>query len=384
MAQKKDTIQVNLQDRPTPRTLLIFMDGTFNDENGRNNDGAITNIYKMFSSLSGHHENTDIPHIKSTAKHLGLYFRGVGNDEENIKSIGFYQGAFGAGERNIRDHAYASICKHYRPGDQICIFGFSRGAASARLLASKLNEHGLPKKITLFYRQAKNKNTSIKEWLFTHYKAEEEDSRDVDVSFLGLFDTVGAFGIPLKIGPLNFQKINLFRDLTLAPNIKKAVHLVAIDESREAFVPTLTNFNQRSEEIWMPGVHGDVGGSYHDCQLGNISLDHMIKSLQDSVKSPEVTFSKPLFKWVDYDLVRDNFTIHYHGDGFKKEPRVMRVLKREKQSTLPVMVHKAALKFLEQDNLCYSQRLNSFTTRVPISYDPVNLKDLGNNFTRVK
>lgn len=121
------------------------MDGTWNDENGRNNNGAVTNIYKMFSSLSGHHESKNIPHKKSTAKHLGLYFRGVGNDEENIQTIGYYQGAFGAGERNIRDHAYTSICKHYQPGDRICIFGFSRGASSARLLASKLNEHGLPK-----------------------------------------------------------------------------------------------------------------------------------------------------------------------------------------------------------------------------------------------
>jgi uncharacterized protein (DUF2235 family) len=384
MARVKETIEVKLEGKEKPRNLLVFMDGTWNDENGRNKDGAVTNIYKMFSSLSGHHENANIPHKKSTAKHLGLYFRGVGNDEENIKAVGYYQGAFGAGERNIRDHAYASICKHYRPGDRICIFGFSRGASSARLLASKLNEHGLPKEITLHYRHVKNKSTDERELLFTHYRAQEENTKEIGVSFLGLFDTVGAFGIPLKLGPLNFQKLNLFRDLTLAPNIDKTLHLVAIDESREPFIPTLTNYDDKAEEIWMPGVHADIGGGYHDCLLGNVALDHMIKVLQENVKSPEVTFSKSIDKWIDYDLVRDDFVIHYHGDGFKKNPRPMHVLKREKPAKLPVKVHKAALTFLEQDNLYFSERFNSFKTRVPISYDPVNLQMVKENLSKIK
>ncbi len=384
MAQKKETVEVKLEGNEKARNLLIFMDGTWNDENGRNNNGAVTNIYKMFSSLSGHHENSNIPHQKSTAKHLGLYFRGVGNDEDNIKAIGFYQGAFGAGERNIRDHAYASICKHYQPGDRICIFGFSRGASSARLLASKLNEYGLPKQITLHYRQVKNKSSGERELLFSRYKVEEENSKDIDVSFLGLFDTVGAFGIPLKLGPLNFQKLNLFRDLTLSPNIKKALHLVAIDESREPFLPTLTNYNAQAEEVWMPGVHADIGGGYSNCLLGNIALDYMINSLQEAVTSPEVTFSKSINKWIDFDLVRDDFVIHYHGDGFKKYPRPMQVIKREKATNLPVKVHKAALSFLEQDNLYFSERFNSFKTRVPIIYDPVNLKSLAENFIKIK
>jgi len=103
---------------------------------------------------------------------------------------------------------------------------------------------------------------------------------------------VGAFGNPLKLGRLNVQKLNLFRDLTLSPNIKKTLYLVAIDESREPFIPILTNFKNQAEEVWMPGVHADVGGGYHDCLLGNISLDYMIQGLQEAVASPEVTISK--------------------------------------------------------------------------------------------
>ena len=384
MPQKKETYEPRLEGKAKPRALLIFMDGTWNDENGRGNDGAVTNIYKMFSTLSGSHRVGDIPHQKRTAKHLGLYFRGVGNDEENIKSIGFYQGAFGAGERNIRDHAYASICKHYRPGDQICIFGFSRGAASARLLATKLHEHGLPKKIEIHYRKLKNKVSGESEWMFTHYKAEEENSLPVEISFLGLFDTVGAFGIPFNIGPLNFQKINLFRDLTISPNVKQAVHLVAIDESREPFIPTLANFRENVDEVWLPGNHSDVGGGYHESNLGNVALDYMVRRLQETVKDPEINFSKHIARFLDYDLRRDDFHIHYHGDGFKRDPRQMHVLRNQKPTRMPVKVHHSAFRLQEQDRFFFAERFNSFTTLTPIRYNPNNLSALGENFLLMK
>jgi hypothetical protein len=334
----------------------------------------------LFSTLTGDHDSSQIPHSKTTKKHLGLYFRGVGNDEDNIRSIGYYAGAFGAGEKNIRDHAYASICKHFQPGDRISIFGFSRGAASARLLASKLNEYGLPAEIELKYKQKTNKNTKQKEWQFASYKPKKEKSLKVDVAFLGIFDTVGAFGIPINLGPLNFQKINLFRDLTLSPNVQQAVHLVAMDESREPFVPTLTNFSNKVEEVWMPGVHADVGGGYHDCLLGNISLDYMVKRFRQSTAALPVNFNQALDQWTQYDLSADEFVIHYHGDGTMKDYRKLEVLKKEEASGAPVKIHEATFKLRDQANFYYSERLNSFSTRIPIRYDPINLRKLGSNF----
>jgi uncharacterized protein (DUF2235 family) len=378
--KKPKPITIKLEGSETPRNLLVFMDGTWNDENGHNNDGAVTNIYKMFSSLYGTLEDKQIPHIRTNKKNVGFYFRGVGNDEDNIKALGFYQGLFGAGEKNIRDHAYATICKHYRPGDRICIFGFSRGASSARLLASKLNEHGLPKEITLHYKEAKNKSTGEKEQFFCKYQCEEENSKAVSVSFLGLFDTVGAFGIPLNLGPLNFQKINLFRDLTLAKNIEHAVHLVAIDESREPFVPTLTNASNNVEEVWFPGVHADIGGGYRDCVLGNITLDFMVNRLNEKIEAPHVSFTVALKKYVSFDLAEDDFIIHYHGDGIAKEPRAIQSWKNNKGNpNLPVKIHQSALTLQKQNNFFYSERLNSFATKIPITYDPVNLNKAADN-----
>tara|TARA_B100000959_G_scaffold145555_1_gene152859 strand:+ start:2096 stop:3253 length:1158 start_codon:yes stop_codon:yes gene_type:complete len=375
MAQRKETHAVNLKGDANPRNLLIFMDGTWNDENGRHNDGAVTNIYKLFSSLSGRLQADQIPHVRSTSKNLGLYFRGIGNDEDNVKAAGYYQGAFGAGEKNIRDHAYASICKYYNPGDRICIFGFSRGVASARLLASKLHKHGLPEEITLHYREMKNKSSGSKEWQFSKYSAREENTEKVDVSFLGIFDTVGAFGIPFNIGPLNFQKINLFRDLSLAPNVKQGVHLVAIDESRKAFVPTLTNFSKRVEEVWFAGVHADIGGGYHDCLLGNITLDYLVRRLRATIQSPDITFNNTIRKYTSFDLLEDDFIVHYHGDGITKDARALQVVKNEKPTrSVPVKVHTTAFKLQRQENFYYSERFNSFSTKIPINYDPSNLK----------
>ena len=372
----QETYQVNLSDSPVERNLLVFMDGTWNDENGRNNDGAVTNIYKLFSALAGTDQSDHIPFTRSNNKNLGLYFRGVGNDEDNIKVMGYYQGAFGAGEKNIRDHAYASVCKHYRPGDRICILGYSRGASSARLLASKLEKHGLPKEITLKYRSAKNKQTGQTNQLFTGYKAKDEGSANVDVEFLGLFDTVGAFGIPINLGPLNFQKINLFKDLSLAKNIKRAVHCLALDESREPFIPTLTNLSHHIDEVWFPGVHGDVGGGNHDGALGNITMDYMVSSLNAAVSDIQYR-AATLQKHTAYNLTNDEFILHYHGDGFFKHGRELEVLVKEKPSSVQKpRVHESVRTLMQGDNMFYTERYNSFATKVPIKYDPLNLRDV--------
>ena len=73
------------------------------------------------------------------------------------------------------------------------------------------------------------------------------------------------------------EVINLFRDLTVAPNIKKAYHLVAIDENRDAFVPSLMNRDPgRIEEVWFPGVHSDVGGGYDPRRLADTTLHYMM------------------------------------------------------------------------------------------------------------
>ena len=113
--------------------------------------------------------------------------------------------------------------------------------------------------------------------------------------------------------------------------------------------------------------------------LGNVAMDYLVGKFQQEMHDMPVTFTRNLEKWTQYDLDSDKFVMHYHGDGFKKTARKMEVLKKQKSTTEPVKVHHSVFKLREQDNFFYSERYNSFATRVPIKYDPINLKDLGSN-----
>ena len=151
-----DTIKKSylLKDRPKSesRKLIVLIDGTWNDENGEDNSGVVTNVVKLYRVLEGDSENQ-----------IARYFRGVGNDDD----FGFIEktinGATGGGEKKIREQAYSVIAKEYREGDKILIFGFSRGAAGARMLASDLNEKGVPEEITITYKISANKQSNAVE-----------------------------------------------------------------------------------------------------------------------------------------------------------------------------------------------------------------------------
>ena len=253
--------------QPRHRNVFILCDGTWNDENGKKNNGLITNVVKLFRILG-----------PDTERQIARYYRGIGNDDDYswIKSL--IAGATGHWEQDIRDNIYSTIVKEYRPGDRIHIFGFSRGAATARMIAMDLHEKGIPERIKITTRSRQNRTTRNVENRFVNYEAEGR-ARPVAVEFLGAWDTVYAFGIPMNIAFIPFQSWDPFQNHDIAPNIKRAVHLVAIDETRNPFKPKLMNAEPRVEEIWLPGVHSDVGGSFPEDTLGRISLQLMIDRL---------------------------------------------------------------------------------------------------------
>jgi len=331
--------------------------------------------------MEGTKTETLIALMRRRATQLALYFRGVGNDDDNSLKKTYYQGAFGAGEKNILDNAYVNIVKNYRPGDRLFILGFSRGAASARLLASKLAKAGIPEWIELKYEMEKNHNSGEKEKRFLKYNHGKKQA-DVQVEFLGIFDTVGAFGIRINIG-INFQKINLFRDLTVSKCVKKTVHLVSIDESREPIVPTLVNHSNTVEEVWFPGVHADLGGPYHHCEPGGLSLGFMVDRLQRAVGTnlPLALDQPKLDPYTGLDLTNDAIHMHYHGDGIKKKPRSIHVLKNEKPAKgLKPKIHSSALLLMGHPNFHLVEKQNSFKKLIPIEYRPAELQAIGDAF----
>lgn len=198
--------------------ISVFIDGTWNDPSDENQ----TNIFRLFKG------------VLFDDDHMGFYIPGVGNEQEGNFLTHWAGGAFGYGADDKKDEAIEMITDIYEDGDEVYVFGFSRGAAIARMVAAELPH----------------------------------------VTFLGCFDTVGAFGLPLGFG----QDINLFKDMAVGQNVANALHLVALDETRPAFVPTLMNRRDGITELWMTGAHSDVGGGNPHRGLSDLALHVMIIS----------------------------------------------------------------------------------------------------------
>ena len=103
----------------------------------------------------------------------------------------------------------------------------------------------------------------------------------VDIDVLGCWDTVGSFGIGKTIAGINFQQLNLLHDLSVPENVLQAYHLVALDEDRQEFEPTLMDPDpmrpERIVEVWFPGGHAGVGGGWATDRLSDVALDFILR-----------------------------------------------------------------------------------------------------------
>jgi len=372
--------KIDFDAKPKPRNVIILMDGTWNDETGKDDSQVVTNIVKMYRLLA-----------EDSEKQISRYFRGIGNDEDNSLLSRIVQGAFGAGEKQIRDDAYSTICKNYRPGDRIFIFGFSRGAACARMLASDLNKKGIPEEIIITTEPYSNQRSKHIEYRFVSYEGKGKH-HPVDVEFLGVWDTVFAFGIPVKFLGIPFHKYDLFKDKTISSNIKRAVHLVAIDETRDPFQPTLMNYKPNVvHEVWFPGVHTDLGGGYAEDKLGRITLNYMLEQLDGHCKDLyplPIQYNNEVRKSLT-ELSNHDYIFHFHGLGSKKSVREIQVLKDDKKDkVLKPFIHRS-FDQIQNSAEVFSLQEKKKLFRKPENknyrfiYIPPNVKALNDRFDNV-
>ncbi len=199
------------------------------------------------------------------------YDAGVGTGNRVDTLLG---GGFGAGlDREIRE-AYRFLCANYCPGDEIFLFGFSRGAYTVRALGGLINTAGILRREAILetttamklYRNRKVKPDDDKAKDFRSQYGVGNPAVPTPIHFLGCWDTVGALGIPniipwLPIDTISRRKME-FLNTDLGPGIKHARHAVAVDERRSAFLPTPMTGNGVTElkQLWFPGDHGGVGG----------------------------------------------------------------------------------------------------------------------------
>ena len=282
------------------KRLIVCCDGTWNRaDQERDGVPCPTNVVKIAYRIAK--RDGAIPQIT-------FYDQGVGTGNVVDRYSG---GAFGDGlSDNILD-AYRFLVANYEQGDQIFLFGFSRGAYTARSLGGMIRKCGILRREGVrHYRDAVElyrsdvHPTAARAVAFrkTNSVAGEQD---IDIQCVGVWDTVGSLGIPLRGLRSLTRRKHQFHDTELSGSVKNAFHALAIDEHRAPFEPTLWDFvpkpPQRVEQVWFCGAHSDVGGGYAETGLSDIALQWMMDRaaeaglvFDDSVKQALPLDPKPL------------------------------------------------------------------------------------------
>ena len=264
------------------KNIIVCADGTGNTtikDRG-------TNVFKLYEAVdqNGHRKDP------SLRPQLAIYHDGVGT--ETLKWLRIFSGATGFGlSHNVRT-LYASLSRVYRPGDDIYLFGFSRGAFTVRTLAGLILGCGILDAdaydtnedfvwaVRQAYRAYRSRYQSLLfDWLAGPVRWARGERMpvplnlavtppDARVRFIGVWDTVDAVGAPFNIADFINRYIYAFKfgTTTLDVRVECGRHALALDEEREAFKPVLWAEKGAPEgqikQVWFAGVHSNVGGGY--------------------------------------------------------------------------------------------------------------------------
>lgn len=267
------------------KRLVVCCDGTW----GTESNPTVSNVVKIAESVRS---STTV-----AGEHVGqrvFYVDGPGS--RGYLADKLLGGAFGLGLDANLATMYWQLALNWVPGDEIYVFGFSRGAYTARSLVGMINRLGLltaDAMVDRAYPQALKIYRQRKQDLDAPDRPEWVEFRKqhcvypVPITFVGVFDTVGALGIP---GLTSWRY--RFHDVRLSPNVQRARQALAIDERRRMYAPCLwentddpdhgAGGSERVRQVWFEGVHTDVGGGYTDSRLSNRSLRWMVDQAREA------------------------------------------------------------------------------------------------------
>lgn len=306
------------------KRIAFCFDGTWNDIEM----GNPTNVAKLAQAIA---------HSDGDTRQVIYYDEGVGTGDfesqlSKLENIG--SGMFGWGLRDNIVEAYTFLVLNYEAGDEIYIFGFSRGAFTARSFAGLIRNVGivdrrhlsnLREAIDLYtsrdaddhpdtdycrtFRNQRQENAYLErdiEWLEKNFPGTDHRTKPViSVQYLGVWDTVGALGLPV---PQFIEKrINQeygFHDTKLSTFVRNARHAVAADERRKTFSPTLWSnidelrraYPDRYDEKIFPGTHGAVGGGGPIVGLSDAALEWIFRGAQAAGLAFDTTAGSPLYR----------------------------------------------------------------------------------------
>ena len=263
------------------KRIIYCADGTWDTPDKH------TNVYKLYKAAM------------TNSEQLPIYSDGVGANCDPLSAL--EGGAFGLGLwQKIKD-GYTKIAHVYEQGDSLYLFGFSRGAYTARSLAGMIAICGLP---------TKNFSDDLVNTAFDAYR--QKDKRETllaslagcnmdptEIAMVGVWDTVGSLGIPSLVGKID-PILYGFLNTDLNPKIRNAYQALAIDERRAQFQPTLWTApaaGQTMEQVWFVGVHSDVGGGEPPDGADTTALsDITLGWMMCKAKSLGVTFDAEVLK----------------------------------------------------------------------------------------
>lgn len=286
-----------------PKKIILLADGTGNSAASP----FKTNVWRLYQA------------IEQGPDQVAWYDDGVGT--ETYKPLAAFSGAFGLGVwKNVKS-LYAFLCRNYVSGDDVYLFGFSRGAFTVRLLAGLIARCGVVKTDTedalrigvqkaygayrrdFLYRATGSPRRRVMRWLRLILKRPDYEPNRPDrialgqgieqyrarIKFIGVWDTVDAYGMPVDEWKRGIDRIvwpMTVADRELSPDIVRARHALSLDDERITFRPVLWNEARRDGrqlhhpgqllQAWFAGVHANVGGGYPDDGLAYVALDWMM------------------------------------------------------------------------------------------------------------
>ena len=305
-----------MNDTTAPRQLVLLCDGTNNNLTGGRDD---TNVVRLAELLSACPDD----------QRLVYYDPGVGNagelpgatlwDTARRKTERIAGLAFGRGVYENMVESYQFLMNHYRPGDQLFVFGFSRGAFTARSVAGLVNQFGLlqphmvsmlPTLLHLYFSDRGDAELWKRISAQTSRLFATEQARAVEIQFVGVWDTVATVGM----WPFDAR-------FTAVPTLagKRFVHVrhaLALDEQRAQFKPRLyaePNGPIRTKsgragsvrQLWFRGVHCDVGGGF---------------------EPEQAVLSRAALCWMVSEAVQCGLRLQHQGQDLATEPAVAGVL----------------------------------------------------------
>lgn len=284
------------------KRIVLCLDGTWNSAyaKGKRDDGSKvikpSNVLKLARAITA--QSDTMPQVVYYDTGVGSLsrFKGLSNFllRKTDRVLG---GVWGAGfESNVED-ALTFLLHNYLPGDEVLVFGFSRGAATARALTRVIDWlGGIPAKgdayfLPVFYRffikhKGGKKFDVLKQQLHENRPAEQPlfgAMVPVSIHFIGVWDTVLSLGG--RILPVTNRTYYL--DQQVAACVVHARQALAIDERRHDFSPAIWRGYDREQQTlkqrWFAGVHSNIGGGYVNDGLANITWRWMLKEIQAAV-----------------------------------------------------------------------------------------------------